>query len=135
MAVEVGYLLNRNGVSFTGEAGLQRDTSRLRTENAALKTKPEGRGLADIHIHTRVSDGMADIMELVDFVERETRLDVIAITDHDQIEGGYRARELAAKNNCRFEVVVGMDAGFYGCEHNSNRRKDAHRQRSDQPYQ
>ena len=74
-----------------------------------LKTEFNGRGLADIHIHTRISDGMADIQEVVDFVEHETNLDVISITDHDRIEGGYQARELVAQRNYRFEVVLGME--------------------------
>lgn len=66
-------------------------------------------GLADVHIHSSVDDGMADIPEIVGFVEEKTDLDVIAITDHNKIRGGYQARELAAKRGYRFEVVIGSE--------------------------
>lgn len=52
---------------------------------------------------------MADIPDLLSYVQQETRLDVIAITDHDDVEGGLQARELVAKGNYRFEVVVGAE--------------------------
>jgi len=42
-------------------------------------------------------------------VQQETKLDVIAITDHDEIAGACEARELTAKDSYRFEVVVGME--------------------------
>lgn len=70
---------------------------------------PEDCGLADLHIHSFISDGSARIPEILEYVEERTRLDVIAITDHDKIEGGFQARELAEKDNYRFEVVVGME--------------------------
>lgn len=66
-------------------------------------------GMADIHIHSSVGDGMADIPELLNWVERETKLDVIAITDHDDIKGSYQARELVEKGNYRFDTVIGME--------------------------
>jgi len=66
-------------------------------------------GMADIHIHTAVGDGMAEIPELLDYVEEHTQLDVIAVTDHDEIVGGYQARDIVAKGRYRFEVVVGME--------------------------
>lgn len=68
-----------------------------------------GYGLADVHIHSSVGDGMADISQIVSFVEEKANLDVIAITDHDEIRGSYRARELAAQRGCRFEVVIGTE--------------------------
>lgn len=73
----------------------------------ALKEK--GYGAADIHIHSSVGDGMASIPEIVEFVAERGDLDVIAITDHDCIEGSYQARELVAKRGYHFEVVTGME--------------------------
>lgn len=64
---------------------------------------------ADLHIHTRVSDGLGSIEQVLEYVERETGLDVIAITDHEDARGGLRARELAAKRGYRFEVVAGAE--------------------------
>jgi len=66
-------------------------------------------GRADIHIHTRVSDGMATIERVLERVEHETDLDVIAVTDHEDVTGGLRARDLAAKRQYRFEVIPGSE--------------------------
>ena len=66
-------------------------------------------GKADLHIHTRVSDGMASIEQVLEYVEQRTDLDVIAVTDHEDVTGGLRARELAAKRGYRFEVVPGAE--------------------------
>ncbi|MGQ9572379.1 MAG: PHP-associated domain-containing protein [Dehalococcoidia bacterium] len=66
-------------------------------------------GKADIHIHTAIGDGMFDIDELLDYVEEKTDLDVIAITDHDNINGAHAARELWAKSRYSFEVVAGVE--------------------------
>ena len=71
--------------------------------------KEEGYGVADIHIHSSVSDGMADISQILEYVEECTDLDVIAITDHDKMEGSFQARELAVKRGYRFEVITGME--------------------------
>ncbi|MCC6268001.1 MAG: PHP domain-containing protein [Dehalococcoidia bacterium] len=66
-------------------------------------------GKADLHIHTRVSDGMASVSQVLEYVEHRTDLDVVAITDHEDVEGGLRARELAAKRGYRFDVIVGAE--------------------------
>lgn len=64
---------------------------------------------ADLHIHTRVSDGLATVEQTIDHIERETDLDVVAITDHEDATGGQRAREYAARRGYRVEVVVGAE--------------------------
>ncbi len=66
-------------------------------------------GKADLHLHTRVSDGLASVEQLLEYVEHETDLDVISVTDHEDAMGGQRARELAARRGYRFEVVVGAE--------------------------
>lgn len=66
-------------------------------------------GKADLHIHTRVSDGMATIEQLVDYAEHQTDLTLIAVTDHEDAAGGLRARELAAKRGYRIQVVPGVE--------------------------
>ena len=66
-------------------------------------------GKADLHIHTRVSDGMATIEQVVEYAEQRTELDVIAVTDHEDVAGGLRARELAAKRGYRLQVVPGAE--------------------------
>ena len=66
-------------------------------------------GLADIHIHSSVGDGMVEVLRILEFVEEKTSLDVIAITDHDEIVGSYQARELAAQLGYHFDVVTGIE--------------------------
>ncbi|MBI5946724.1 MAG: phosphotransferase [Chloroflexi bacterium] len=64
---------------------------------------------ADLHIHTSVSDGMASVARVLERVEGELDLDVIAVTDHEDAAGGLRARELAAQRGYRIEVVPGAE--------------------------
>lgn len=65
-------------------------------------------GKADLHIHTRVSDGMATIDQVLARAE-ECGLEVIAVTDHEDVTGGLRARELAAKRGYRLQVIPGAE--------------------------
>jgi predicted metal-dependent phosphoesterase TrpH len=59
-------------------------------------------------MHTTVSDGWPTPQELVDHAARRAKLDVIAVTDHDTIEGALRARDHAAKRP-RLHVIVGEE--------------------------
>jgi predicted metal-dependent phosphoesterase TrpH len=68
---------------------------------------PETWGKADIHIHSNHSDGLASVPQIMDFVQYRTDLDVIAITDHNTIEGALRAESLSHLYD--FEVVVGEE--------------------------
>ena len=54
-------------------------------------------GKADLHVHTSFSDGMAPAREVLDRVEERTGLDVLAITDHDDVAGSLLARGVWAK--------------------------------------
>jgi predicted metal-dependent phosphoesterase TrpH len=65
-------------------------------------------GRADLHMHTTASDGWPTPLELVDHAVRRASLNVIAVTDHDTIEGALRAREHAAKR-ARLHVIVGEE--------------------------
>jgi hypothetical protein len=66
-------------------------------------------GKADLHIHSGAGDGVASVKDILEYVEHETDLDLIAITDHDLLDGALEARELAARKECRFEVLAGME--------------------------
>lgn len=63
----------------------------------------------DLQIHTAYGDGMADAAEVLDHVERLTDLDVIAVTDHDDVRGALLAREVHARGSYRFEFVTGVE--------------------------
>lgn len=64
---------------------------------------------ADLHIHTRVSDGLATVEQTIDHIVRAGELDVVAITDHEDAAGGHRAREYAARRGYALEVMVGAE--------------------------
>lgn len=71
--------------------------------------RPTGYSLADLHIHSSIGDGMPSVHQIIEYVEHNTELDVIAITDHDDFSGSYQARELVEKRQYRFDVVMGME--------------------------
>jgi len=58
-------------------------------------------------MHTTASDGWPTPHELVDYA-RATALDVIAVTDHDTIEGALRAADHAAGRS-KLQVVIGEE--------------------------
>ena len=66
-------------------------------------------GKADMHLHTLYSDGTASVQAVLDHVERSTDLDVVAITDHERIDGALRAAEIHAAGDYSFELVVGEE--------------------------
>jgi predicted metal-dependent phosphoesterase TrpH len=66
-------------------------------------------GKADLHMHSTYSDGFATIEQILHYVQHYTNLDVIALTDHDVIEGSLRARDLWAKGDYRFDFIVGEE--------------------------
>ena len=69
----------------------------------------DNRATADLHIHTAGSDGLATAAQVFDWVERQTDLAVIAITDHDDLVPALRARELHARGDYRFDFIPGME--------------------------
>jgi predicted metal-dependent phosphoesterase TrpH len=71
-------------------------------------------GRADLHIHTLASDGTSGILEILDHVERETDLAVIAITDHERIDAALAARAISRERGLRAEVVIGEEVTTRG---------------------
>lgn len=63
---------------------------------------------ADLQVHTRASDGM-DGAERVLEAAVAVGLDCIAITEHDDVTGAQRARELALERGLPLEVIVGSE--------------------------
>jgi predicted metal-dependent phosphoesterase TrpH len=67
----------------------------------------ENMGLADLHLHTIYSyDGTASLAAVLNRA-KQIGLDVIAITDHDEIKGALKALELAP--NYGVEVIPGSE--------------------------
>ncbi len=67
------------------------------------------RGRADMHLHTLYSDGTMEVQALLDHVEQRTDLDLVAITDHERIDGALRARELHGAGDYHYGLVVGEE--------------------------
>ena len=55
-----------------------------------------------------MGDGLSSIEEILDSAER-AGLDVIALTDHDDIRGAFALRELAARRSSPVAVVPGVE--------------------------
>lgn len=67
---------------------------------------------ADIHIHTTFSDGLMTPEAVVEYVATKTDLRVIAITDHDTIEGAVAARRYQRRHQREFghlEIIIGAE--------------------------
>ncbi|GAB4520462.1 MAG: CehA/McbA family metallohydrolase [Anaerolineae bacterium] len=64
-------------------------------------------GRADLHMHTNASDGVPTVRELLNHVARHTRLDVIAITDHDRVDASVWAYEHS--DAYPFEIIPGTE--------------------------
>jgi len=71
-------------------------------------------GRADLHIHTLASDGTAGAISILEHVEANLDLDVIAITDHERIDAALAARAIARDRGYRVEVVVGEEVTTLG---------------------
>lgn len=66
-------------------------------------------GKADLHMHSCHSDGRPTPLEILEYVENQTDLDVIAITDHNTMDGVFEAQELMRKKKYRFELILGEE--------------------------
>ena len=79
----------------------------LRLAGLADKSKVALQNTADLHMHTEWSDGdpLDDVLESA----VAAGLDVIAITDHDEIEGALEARRRAHARRLPLAVVPGIE--------------------------
>ncbi|MDE3101815.1 MAG: PHP domain-containing protein [Chloroflexota bacterium] len=65
-------------------------------------------GRADLQLHSDLGDGLSPPEALLDAAER-ARLDVIAVTDHDDIRGSFQTRDAASRRGSPVAVVTGME--------------------------
>src|SRR3972149_9721433 len=95
------------GVRLGRSAGRERACPGRRGRGSVSE---DGRsGKADLHLHTASGDGMASPRQILDYVEAETDLDIIAVTDHDDLRGALEAREACARGRYRLHVIPGME--------------------------
>jgi predicted metal-dependent phosphoesterase TrpH len=71
-------------------------------------------GRADLHIHTRASDGISTVAEILERIRQLEDLDVVAITDHERIDAALAARDIARDLGLRTEIVVGEEVTTRG---------------------
>lgn len=64
-------------------------------------------GLADLHMHSTFSDGLATVEAILYYASAHTDLDVIAITDHNTLAGAREAMRLAPQ--FRVAVIPGVE--------------------------
>jgi len=65
-------------------------------------------GRADLQLHSDLGDGLSSIEEILESAE-QAELDVIALTDHDDIRGAFALRDLAAQRSSPVAVVPGVE--------------------------
>ncbi len=63
---------------------------------------------ADIHMHTNLGDGWASPARVIEEATRKG-LRLIAITDHDHLEGAKRVEELLARQNNALQLITGVE--------------------------
>src|SRR5450759_5200979 len=74
----------------------------------ASKRGPDLEQGRSLHIHSDRSDGLASIPQIMEHVATKTDLSVIAITDHNTIEGALFAKSLEELYP-GLEVIVGEE--------------------------
>lgn len=77
-----------------------------------METYPQIKGRADLHMHTKASDGFASVQDVLNRVAHIGTLDVIAITDHDTLEASLWAYE--HRDRYPFEIVPGVEVSSKG---------------------
>lgn len=82
--------------------------------SAQLGPPPEGAvppslwGRADLHLHTRLGDGWISPERLVGEATRRG-LSVIAVTDHDHLEGARRVAEVIEGTDSALQLIYGVE--------------------------
>jgi predicted metal-dependent phosphoesterase TrpH len=65
-------------------------------------------GHADLHLHTNLGDGWISAARLIE-VAANRGLTLIAVTDHDHLEGARRVEELLAKRHAPLQLITGVE--------------------------
>jgi predicted metal-dependent phosphoesterase TrpH len=80
------------------------------TEDAPERQSADGLELAkaDLHLHTNLGDGTASPQRLLEVAKRRG-LKVIAVTDHDHMEGCKRVQELIDRGESDIELIWGCE--------------------------
>lgn len=75
-------------------------------------------GQAILHIHTTYSDGLATVEQILDEVERNSEVDVVGFTDHDDVRSYRRALRWKAEHpHSRVQPLWGVELTAWGFKH------------------
>ena len=69
---------------------------------------PTGYGRADLHMHTNLGDGWASPAKVIE-VAIARGLNLVAVTDHDHIEGAKRVADLLAQGDYPLRLITGVE--------------------------
>ena len=83
----------------------------MRRTPEEFSTLPE-MSKADLHIHTKASDGTFTPYEMLEYVSAETDIAVLAVTDHDEIDGALEAEALAEQYP-GVDVIPGIEVSTF----------------------
>ncbi|MDR1240500.1 MAG: PHP domain-containing protein [Oscillospiraceae bacterium] len=72
---------------------------------------------ADLHCHTKLSDGSANIEELI-FIAKHMHVKAISVTDHDTFAGAKRA--MVVGNRFGVNVILGAEFSSFSSKFNKN---------------
>ena len=78
------------------------------SEEKIAPTFSNGYSRADIHMHTNLGDGWASPAKIVEEATRRG-FPLIAITDHDHVEGAKRVQELIYQQNSSLQMITGVE--------------------------
>jgi predicted metal-dependent phosphoesterase TrpH len=74
----------------------------------AVSEQPAGFSRADVHMHTTLGDGFASPRRVLEIAQARG-LKVIAVTDHDHMEGAKRVQELIEREHWPIEMIWGSE--------------------------
>ena len=75
---------------------------------AQTLTPPTAFSRADLHMHTNLGDGWASPAKVIE-VAIARGLDLIAVTDHDHVEGAKRVADLLEKGDYPLHMITGVE--------------------------
>jgi predicted metal-dependent phosphoesterase TrpH len=78
------------------------------SEEEGTPTYSVGYSRADIHMHTNLGDGWASPERVVEEATRRG-LPIIAVTDHDHVEGAKRVQDLIYQQNSPLQMITGVE--------------------------
>ncbi|HLX58916.1 MAG TPA: CehA/McbA family metallohydrolase [Ktedonobacteraceae bacterium] len=78
------------------------------TKTSQELTRTAGYSRADVHMHTNLGDGWASPAKVIE-VAIARGLGLVAVTDHDHVEGAKRVADLLAQHDYPLQMITGVE--------------------------